>query len=106
MNNLSKKKSGLDNDDDSDEIKLPETIDATFTSSSDEDSVQSEVIKTVVENVLKSDSDSTEDEECFLNNYLPNQSPKTTQMRNRLLSCTRCLVLISCILILNFLLKM
>ncbi|MFS7930068.1 hypothetical protein Hanom_Chr04g00339791 [Helianthus anomalus] len=41
-----------------------------FTSSSDEDSVQSEVVKTVVENILKSDSDSTKDEECFLNNYI------------------------------------
>ncbi|XP_022019397.1 uncharacterized protein LOC110919440 [Helianthus annuus] len=48
-----------------------ETIDVTFTSSSDEDNVQSEVVKNVVENVLKSDSDSTEDEECFLNNYIP-----------------------------------
>ncbi|MFS7915094.1 hypothetical protein Hanom_Chr02g00161301 [Helianthus anomalus] len=45
MNNFSKKKSGLDNDDDSNDIKLPETIDVTFTSSSDEDSVQSEVVK-------------------------------------------------------------
>ncbi|MFS7969295.1 hypothetical protein Hanom_Chr09g00807481 [Helianthus anomalus] len=71
MKNFSKKKSGLDDDDDdeSNDIKLPETIDVTFTSSSDEDIVQSEVVKTVVENVLKSDSDSTEDEECFLNNY-------------------------------------
>ncbi|XP_022032228.1 uncharacterized protein LOC110933307 [Helianthus annuus] len=75
LNNFSKKKSGLDNEDETNEksndVKLPETIDVTFTSSSDEDIVQSEVVKNVVENVLKSDSDSTEDEECFLNNYIP-----------------------------------
>ncbi|MFS7954124.1 hypothetical protein Hanom_Chr07g00626621 [Helianthus anomalus] len=71
MNNFSKKKSRLDSDDETNDIKLPETIDVTFTSSSDEESVQSEVVKTVVENVLKSDSDSAEDEKCFLNNYLP-----------------------------------
>ncbi|MFS7962429.1 hypothetical protein Hanom_Chr08g00726531 [Helianthus anomalus] len=71
MNNFSKKKSGLDNNDESNDIKRPETIGVTFTSSSDEDSVQSEVVKNVVENALKSDRDSAEDEECFLNNYLP-----------------------------------
>ncbi|XP_035834096.1 uveal autoantigen with coiled-coil domains and ankyrin repeats-like [Helianthus annuus] len=71
LNNFSKTKSGLDNDDETNDVKLPETIDVTFTSSSDEDSVRSEVAKNVVENVLKSDSDSAEDEECFLNNYIP-----------------------------------
>ncbi|XP_021985844.1 uncharacterized protein LOC110882051 [Helianthus annuus] len=69
------KKSGLDNEDETNEklndVKLPETNDVTFTSSSDEDSDQFEVVKNVVENVLKSDSDSTEDERCFLNNYIP-----------------------------------
>ncbi|XP_035830839.1 uncharacterized protein LOC118480217 [Helianthus annuus] len=39
LNNFSKKKSGLVNDDETIEVKLPETIDVTFTSSSDEDSV-------------------------------------------------------------------
>ncbi|MFS7947284.1 hypothetical protein Hanom_Chr06g00546471 [Helianthus anomalus] len=75
LNNFSKKKSGLDNESETSEKtdieKLPEIIDVTFTSQSDEDSVPSEVVKNVVEKVLKSDSDSTEDEECFLNNYIP-----------------------------------
>ncbi|MFS7936748.1 hypothetical protein Hanom_Chr05g00419411 [Helianthus anomalus] len=30
----------------------------------------------MVENVLKSESDSTEDEECFLNNYIPKSTSK------------------------------
>ncbi|XP_022026823.1 myosin-2 heavy chain, non muscle-like [Helianthus annuus] len=55
------RRSGLDNEDETNEktndVKLPETIDVTLTSSSDEDSVQSEVVKNVVENVLKSDSE-------------------------------------------------
>ncbi|MFS7969191.1 hypothetical protein Hanom_Chr09g00806241 [Helianthus anomalus] len=76
MNSFSKKKSGLDNDDETNDIKLPETVDFTFTSSSDEDSVKSEVVKNVVENVLKSDSESTEAEECFLNNYIPKSKSK------------------------------
>ncbi|MFS7905791.1 hypothetical protein Hanom_Chr01g00051831 [Helianthus anomalus] len=50
---------------------LSENIDVTFTSQSDKDNIQSEVVKNVVENVLKSDSDSTEEDECFLNNYIP-----------------------------------
>ncbi|MFS7976572.1 hypothetical protein Hanom_Chr10g00894021 [Helianthus anomalus] len=47
MNNFSKKKYGSDNDDESNELKLPKKIDVTFTSSSDEDSIQSEVTKNV-----------------------------------------------------------
>ncbi|MFS7929925.1 hypothetical protein Hanom_Chr04g00338141 [Helianthus anomalus] len=72
LNNFSKKQSGLANEtsEKTDAEKLPETIDVTFTSSSDENSVQSEVVKNVVENVLKSDSESIKDEECFLNNYI------------------------------------
>ena len=65
LNNYSKKKSRLVNDEDDHEVKLPDTIDVTFTSSFDEDSVQSEVVKSMVENVLKSESDTTEDDECF-----------------------------------------
>ncbi|XP_021971732.1 synaptonemal complex protein 1-like [Helianthus annuus] len=42
LNNFSKKKSGLVNDEEINEVKLPDTIDVIFTSSSDEDSVQSE----------------------------------------------------------------
>ncbi|XP_021995996.1 uncharacterized protein PFB0145c-like [Helianthus annuus] len=38
LNNFSKKKSGLVNEDETHEVKLPETIDVTFTSSSDKDS--------------------------------------------------------------------
>ncbi|MFS7966118.1 hypothetical protein Hanom_Chr09g00770131 [Helianthus anomalus] len=40
LNNFSKKKYGLDNDDETNDVKLPETIDVTFTSSFDEDNVQ------------------------------------------------------------------
>ncbi|MFS8024318.1 hypothetical protein Hanom_Chr16g01461831 [Helianthus anomalus] len=75
-NNFTKKQSGLANESETSEKtdveKLPENIDVTFTSQTDEDSIQSEVVKNVVENVLKSDSDSkVEDDECFLNNYIP-----------------------------------
>ncbi|XP_022013953.1 uncharacterized protein LOC110913430 [Helianthus annuus] len=58
---------------------LPDNIDVTFSEPSDEDSVESEVVKNVVENVLKTDSDSTisnEDDDCFLNNYLPKSKVK------------------------------
>ncbi|MFS7966351.1 hypothetical protein Hanom_Chr09g00772751 [Helianthus anomalus] len=57
---------------------LPENINVTFGESSDEGNVDSEVVKNVIDNVLKSDSDSTkskisnerlEDDECYLNNY-------------------------------------
>ena len=40
------------------EVKLPENIDVTFTSSND-DSVQNDIVKGVVENVLKPDGDTT-----------------------------------------------
>ncbi|MFS7948751.1 hypothetical protein Hanom_Chr06g00563551 [Helianthus anomalus] len=80
LNIISKKQSGLDNisetSEKTDVEKLPKKIDVTFTSSSDDDSIQSEVVKNVVENVLKSNNDSTEDEECFLNNYTPKQKSK------------------------------
>ncbi|XP_021984602.1 uncharacterized protein LOC110880296 [Helianthus annuus] len=58
---------------------LPENIDVTFIETSDEDSVESEVVINVVENVLKTDSYSTvsnENDDCFLNNYLPNSKSK------------------------------
>ncbi|XP_035843327.1 uncharacterized protein LOC118490144 [Helianthus annuus] len=76
LNNFSKKQSGLVNDDiETNEIKLPESIDVTFSSSSSsDDSVQTEIIKGMAESVL--DSDSTEDEECFLNNYIPKPKSK------------------------------
>ncbi|XP_022014722.1 uncharacterized protein LOC110914224 [Helianthus annuus] len=75
-NIFTKKQSGLVNESkSSDKIdveKLLENIDVTFNSQTDEDSIESEVVKNVVEKVLKSDSDSTiEDDECFLNNYIP-----------------------------------
>ncbi|MFS7967689.1 hypothetical protein Hanom_Chr09g00788701 [Helianthus anomalus] len=61
LNNFSKKNSGLHNEDEANEktneVKLLEIIDVTFTSSSDEDSAQSEFIKNVVENVIKYVSD-------------------------------------------------
>ncbi|XP_022020137.1 uncharacterized protein LOC110920219 [Helianthus annuus] len=59
-----------------DSINGSETIGVTFTSSSDEDSVQSEVVKNVVEKVLKFGSDSTEDGECFLDKYIPKSTSK------------------------------
>ncbi|KAJ0734642.1 hypothetical protein HanPI659440_Chr11g0422441 [Helianthus annuus] len=71
LNNYSKKQSELVNDEDDNEVKLPDTIDVTFTSSSDEDSVQTEVVKSMVENVQKSESDTTEEDECFLDKYIP-----------------------------------
>ena len=56
-------------------MKLPESIDVTFTYSND-DSVQNDVVKSVVENVLKTDSDTTEEDECFLDKYIPKQKSK------------------------------
>ncbi|KAJ0567524.1 putative transcription factor interactor and regulator CCHC(Zn) family [Helianthus annuus] len=76
LNNFSKKKSWLVNDEETNEVKLSDTIDITFTSSSDEDSVQSEVVKSVVENVLKSESDTSEEDECFLDKYIPKSKSK------------------------------
>ncbi|KAJ0866669.1 hypothetical protein HanRHA438_Chr12g0554411 [Helianthus annuus] len=76
LNNYSKKQSGLVNIEDDNEVKLPDTIDVTFTSSSDDDSVQTEVVKSVVENVLKSESDTTEEDECFLDKYIPKSKSK------------------------------
>ncbi|MFS7893758.1 hypothetical protein Hanom_Chr00s001102g01673861 [Helianthus anomalus] len=75
-NNFTKKQSWLVNESDSSEKsnveKLPDNIEVTFNSQSGEDSIKSEVVTNVVEKVLKSDSDSTiEDDECFLNNYIP-----------------------------------
>ncbi|MFS7996365.1 hypothetical protein Hanom_Chr12g01129081 [Helianthus anomalus] len=74
-NNFTKKKSGLANESETSEKtdveNLPENIDVTFNSQSDEENIESEVVKNVVENVLKSKSDSTEEDECFLNNYIP-----------------------------------
>ncbi|MFS8034016.1 hypothetical protein Hanom_Chr17g01576241 [Helianthus anomalus] len=73
-NNFTKKKSGLGNESEpsekTDVEKLQESIDVTFKSQSDEDSIQYEVVKNVVKNVLKSYSDSTEEDECLLNNYI------------------------------------
>ncbi|MFS7979290.1 hypothetical protein Hanom_Chr10g00925611 [Helianthus anomalus] len=75
-NNFMKKQSGLVNESESsdkiDVEKLPENIDVTFNSQTDEESIESEVVKNVAEKVLKFDSDSTiEDDECFLNNCIP-----------------------------------
>ncbi|MFS8035032.1 hypothetical protein Hanom_Chr17g01588241 [Helianthus anomalus] len=72
-NNFTIKQSGLVNESDlsekSDAEKLPDNIDVTFSSQSNEDSIEYGVVKDVVEKVLKSDSDSTnEDDDCFLNN--------------------------------------
>ncbi|MFS7967803.1 hypothetical protein Hanom_Chr09g00790031 [Helianthus anomalus] len=58
---------------------LTENIDVTFSESFDKDSVESEVVKNVVENVLKTNSNSiisNEDDDCFLNNYLPKSKSK------------------------------
>ncbi|KAJ0935828.1 hypothetical protein HanRHA438_Chr03g0123951 [Helianthus annuus] len=76
LDNYSKKQSGLVNLEDENEVKLPDTIDVTFTTSSDEDSVQTEVGKSVVENVLKPESDTTEEDECFLDKYIPKPKSK------------------------------
>ncbi|KAF5804170.1 putative transcription factor interactor and regulator CCHC(Zn) family [Helianthus annuus] len=75
LNNFSKKKSGLINDDEnSDEIKLPESIDVTFSASSSDDSVQTDIVKSMAESVLESDSN--EDDGCFLDKYIPKQKSK------------------------------
>ncbi|MFS7913602.1 hypothetical protein Hanom_Chr02g00143651 [Helianthus anomalus] len=69
-NNFTKKQSGLVNESDSSEKsdaeKLPDNIDVTFNSQSDEDSIEFEVVKDVVEKVLKSDSDSTNEDDLHL----------------------------------------
>ncbi|MFS7953298.1 hypothetical protein Hanom_Chr07g00616871 [Helianthus anomalus] len=75
-NNFTKKQSGLVNESDlsekSDAEMLPDNIDVMFNSKSDKDSIKSKVVKDVVEKVLRSNSDSTdEDDDCFLNNYIP-----------------------------------
>ncbi|KAJ0458571.1 hypothetical protein HanRHA438_Chr15g0735231 [Helianthus annuus] len=75
LDNYSKKQSGLVELEDDKEVKLPDTIDVTFTSS-DDDSVQTELVNSVVENVLKSDSDTTEEDACFLDKYIPKQKSK------------------------------
>ncbi|MFS7947373.1 hypothetical protein Hanom_Chr06g00547531 [Helianthus anomalus] len=82
-NNFTKKQSGLVKESDLNEKsevdKLPDNIDITFSSQSDEESIESEVVKDVVEKVLKTDSDSTvsiEDDDCFLNNYIPKSKSK------------------------------
>ncbi|MFS7986716.1 hypothetical protein Hanom_Chr11g01013581 [Helianthus anomalus] len=58
--------------------KLPDNFDVTFSESSDDGKVESEVVRNVINNVLKSDSDSTkattecdEDNDCYLTNYIP-----------------------------------
>ncbi|MFS7912869.1 hypothetical protein Hanom_Chr02g00134941 [Helianthus anomalus] len=81
--NFTKKQSGLVNESDSSEKsdaeRLPDNIDVIFNSQSDEDNTKSEIVKDVVEKVLKSDSDSTnEDNDRFLNNYIRSLSPKKT----------------------------
>ncbi|MFS7926510.1 hypothetical protein Hanom_Chr04g00297881 [Helianthus anomalus] len=75
-NNFTKKQSGLDKELDlsekSEADKLPDNIDVSFNSQSDEDSIESEVVKEVVEKVLKSDSDSiNEDDDCFFKQLHP-----------------------------------
>ncbi|KAJ0581525.1 hypothetical protein HanHA300_Chr04g0142031 [Helianthus annuus] len=56
-------------------MKLPDSIDVTSTSSNDV-SVQNDIVKGVVENVLKTDSDTTEEDGCFLDKYIPKQKSK------------------------------
>ncbi|MFS7962805.1 hypothetical protein Hanom_Chr08g00730811 [Helianthus anomalus] len=82
-NNFTKKQTGLVKELDlnvkSDVNSLPDNIDITFSAQSDEESVESEVVKDVVEKVLRTDNDSTvsnEDDDCFLDNYLPESKSK------------------------------
>ncbi|MFS7967802.1 hypothetical protein Hanom_Chr09g00790021 [Helianthus anomalus] len=73
--NFTKKKPGVEeelNKKEKGEVdNLTENIGVTFSESFDKDSVESEVVKKVVENVLKTNSNSiisNEDDDCFLNN--------------------------------------
>ncbi|KAJ0441294.1 putative transcription factor interactor and regulator CCHC(Zn) family [Helianthus annuus] len=75
LHNYTKKESGLVEIEGESEVKLPENIDVTFTSSND-DSVQNDIVKGVVENVLKTESDTTEEDGCFLEKYIPKQKSK------------------------------
>ncbi|MFS7976765.1 putative GAG-pre-integrase domain-containing protein [Helianthus anomalus] len=75
LDNYTKKQSGLVEIEEENEVKLPESIDVTFTSSND-DSVQNDIVKGVVENVLKTESDTTEEDGCFLDKYIPKQKSK------------------------------
>ncbi|KAJ0940813.1 putative transcription factor interactor and regulator CCHC(Zn) family [Helianthus annuus] len=75
LDNYTKKQSGLVEIEEESEVKLPENIDVMFTSSND-DSVQNDIVKDVVENVLKTDSDTTEEDGCFLDKYIPKQKSK------------------------------
>ncbi|KAJ0751832.1 hypothetical protein HanPI659440_Chr09g0317381 [Helianthus annuus] len=74
LDNYPKKQSGLVEIEEENEVKLPDSIDVTFSSSSSDDSVKTEIVKSIAESVLMFDS--AEDDECFLDKYIPKQKSK------------------------------
>ncbi|KAF5823326.1 putative transcription factor interactor and regulator CCHC(Zn) family [Helianthus annuus] len=75
LHNYTKKESGLVELEEGSEVQLPENIDVMFTSSNDE-GVQNDVVKSVVDKVLKPDCDTSEEDGCFLDKYIPKQKSK------------------------------
>ncbi|KAJ0601420.1 putative transcription factor interactor and regulator CCHC(Zn) family [Helianthus annuus] len=75
LDNYTKKQSSLVEIEEESDDKLPENIDVTFTSSNEE-GVQNDVVKSVVDKVLKPDCDTSEEDECFLDKYIPKQKSK------------------------------
>ena len=75
LDNYTKKQSSLVEIEEESDVKLPENIDVTFTSSNDE-GVQNDVVKSVVDKVLKPDCDTSEEDGCFLDKYIPKQKSK------------------------------
>ena len=76
LDNYTKKQSSLVEIEEESDVKLPDNIDVTFTSSNDE-GVQNDVVKSVVDNVLKPDCDTSEEDGCFLDKYIPKQKSKS-----------------------------
>ncbi|KAJ0934391.1 hypothetical protein HanRHA438_Chr03g0106871 [Helianthus annuus] len=75
LDNYTKKQSSLVEIEEESDVTLPENIDVTFTSSNEE-GVQNDVVKSVVDKVLKPDCDTSEEDGCFLDKYIPKQKSK------------------------------
>ncbi|KAF5775109.1 putative transcription factor interactor and regulator CCHC(Zn) family [Helianthus annuus] len=76
LDNYTKKQSSLVEIEEENGVTLPENIDVTFTSSNDE-GVQNDVVKSVVDKVLKPDCDTSEEDGCFLDKYIPKPKSKS-----------------------------
>ncbi|KAJ0840092.1 putative transcription factor interactor and regulator CCHC(Zn) family [Helianthus annuus] len=75
LDNYTKKQSSLVEIEEESDVSLPENIDVTFTSSNEE-GVQNDVVKSVIDKVLKPDCDTSEEDGCFLDKYIPKQKSK------------------------------